>query len=905
MITTKAYITKVPDEGSNIFSVNVPLMADNVNEEAIFDALLATTPGSYNDFKVGDCVFVTFEDDKYNIAIIIGKLFVDVPKENNAYGLFDQLNVTGSVTLPEDTHIGRYTPQDIFNLYQGVNNGTGGGSINPDDLKEYVQWTITEREVLGEVEEIYADHIRVMNGREYDEYIKSEDYDEDLFNHTLYFLSSLPGSEQYIVVDVVKTLEDLLNYDTKNLTDGDVIKVQKDEHYKNTTQYYKWDLKNTRWENVDSGWSPDPSGDHGQQFDPPKQEQYSFESLVKKLESRARSGWTPDYSAHDIIALNVDVITININDLLLEDRTGGGTYIYFQHFGWLEPAGQERWRLIHKYLINNPPSGKGAGNWMSSDWENLDSSEKLKIGDIVTFVDVSGNPIYVAVYAGNDNYYGGNYVNNRNSAKCVKLTKTEIENSLQFADYKITRVTQSLINRHKGSPINTEPTKYSVSIKITPSDSAEVSGIGWYEKNQTVTLSITPKENYAFDSWLDGGTSSTRDITVTGDVVYTAILNDIDEFPYDAKIARPISGKIDFLYTSDMHSGWHGFGCTRFGNDSKKTFSLSFDQKNNVNKVGGDFKEYQEFLKANSIPTYLLDCGDWSNGFFNPSAERNTINTAITTMQNIGYFAVTTGNWEYKRMNNYTTSLSACNSIVDRMKDKGLVSCNIVDSSNNVVYKGNSAAVEYLRNKGHNIDGGFKAIKVGNKKIGLIAISYPSPNGTDFGSFSSSNYWWDASSSKWHDSAKDATSQNNGTISHEPKGCLYGDVQRIIDALKAEKFDYIIAFGHMDKYTDENYWDDERFYSRADFLLRNTTGLNVFIPGHRNFDIPETIPVTWKDGVGVGVVAPEAGGTMMSFGRLEIDLQNDTITCKLLNDLSHLGILNINDIHYVEKGNRP
>ena len=147
MIITKAYIKSIPEEGDNIFTVNVPLMADNVNDEAVFDALLCVSPGSYNDYKEGDCVFVGFEDDKYNIAIIFGKLFVNVPEDNDAYGLFNQLNVTGSVVLPEDTKIGNYTPQDIFNLYQGVENGTGG-SINPDDLKQYVQWTNTER-ILG------------------------------------------------------------------------------------------------------------------------------------------------------------------------------------------------------------------------------------------------------------------------------------------------------------------------------------------------------------------------------------------------------------------------------------------------------------------------------------------------------------------------------------------------------------------------------------------------------------------------------------------------------------------------------------------------------------------------------------------------------------------------------------
>lgn len=194
MITTKAYVTKVPEDDSNIFTVRVPLMEDNTETEAEFEAILSHSPGIYKGIEVGDCVIVTYEDDKYDTAIILGKLFTEVPENDQAFGLFNQLEVTGSVILPQNTKIGNYTAQDIFNLYQGVDMKEGGGSIDPDDLRQYVQWTPTERETSEDVEEVYADHIRVMTGEEYDTLnsSESEDFDEDEFNHTLYFLSSLP-----------------------------------------------------------------------------------------------------------------------------------------------------------------------------------------------------------------------------------------------------------------------------------------------------------------------------------------------------------------------------------------------------------------------------------------------------------------------------------------------------------------------------------------------------------------------------------------------------------------------------------------------------------------------------------------------------------------------------------------
>lgn len=197
MIVTKAYITELPEKGDNLFKVNVPLMSDNTGNEAIFTATLSGTPGNYHGLSVGDCVFVTYEDDKYNDAIILGKLFVDEDEDLSNYGVYNSLKVTGSAILPTDTRIGNFSTQDLINLYNGVGNGTGGGSgsINPEDLEGYVQWTETESdssESLGE--SIYADHIQIMSGAQYDALIESSEYEE----HTLYFLTSPRPSEDEV-----------------------------------------------------------------------------------------------------------------------------------------------------------------------------------------------------------------------------------------------------------------------------------------------------------------------------------------------------------------------------------------------------------------------------------------------------------------------------------------------------------------------------------------------------------------------------------------------------------------------------------------------------------------------------------------------------------------------------------
>lgn len=122
MILTKAYITKLPDEGSNIYKVRVPLMEDNTGTEAIFDALLCTSPICYNGYSVGDCVYIHFEDDDYDLPVILGKLFTEIPTTSNAYIIANELNITNTSKLPNDSTLGEYRADDIGNLYNATGN---------------------------------------------------------------------------------------------------------------------------------------------------------------------------------------------------------------------------------------------------------------------------------------------------------------------------------------------------------------------------------------------------------------------------------------------------------------------------------------------------------------------------------------------------------------------------------------------------------------------------------------------------------------------------------------------------------------------------------------------------------------------------------------------------------------
>ena len=115
---TKALIVSPPKPGDNIYKVRVPLFEDTTGTEIIYDALCCHAPGVYNGFNPGDCVYITFEDAKLNIPVIIGRLLVN-EQDDYSKGYFNNLEVSNSAHLPMSTMFG--DGLSIQNLYDSLN----------------------------------------------------------------------------------------------------------------------------------------------------------------------------------------------------------------------------------------------------------------------------------------------------------------------------------------------------------------------------------------------------------------------------------------------------------------------------------------------------------------------------------------------------------------------------------------------------------------------------------------------------------------------------------------------------------------------------------------------------------------------------------------------------------------
>lgn len=143
---TLGYITKINNPDDNIYEVRLPIFEKAGSSKDLpdlsgsyFQATLSQTPGQLNGFLVGDCVVVGFLDNKYSKPVILGKLFVG---DDGARGYLNvnALNVSGSVSLSGDIHIGDITYDQLLELVRGVPNLQeqvdkllAGGSGEPDN----------------------------------------------------------------------------------------------------------------------------------------------------------------------------------------------------------------------------------------------------------------------------------------------------------------------------------------------------------------------------------------------------------------------------------------------------------------------------------------------------------------------------------------------------------------------------------------------------------------------------------------------------------------------------------------------------------------------------------------------------------------------------------------------------
>jgi len=104
---TKGIITSI-DYNTNVCQVRLPVFEPaGAVDAAINEATFSILPGLYNGYKVGDRVYVDFEDNQLNNPVVIGKLYISSEEESSdPRGMLNCANIaTQELSMPVKTKI--------------------------------------------------------------------------------------------------------------------------------------------------------------------------------------------------------------------------------------------------------------------------------------------------------------------------------------------------------------------------------------------------------------------------------------------------------------------------------------------------------------------------------------------------------------------------------------------------------------------------------------------------------------------------------------------------------------------------------------------------------------------------------------------------------------------------------
>lgn len=107
MVTTKGIIKSI-DSNGNTCIVRVPqLESAGIQDEIETTATFSIQPGTHSGYSIGDVVYITFENNSYEKAVVLGKLYINAATENTNTGGINcgTLKVSKSAILPLDTKI--------------------------------------------------------------------------------------------------------------------------------------------------------------------------------------------------------------------------------------------------------------------------------------------------------------------------------------------------------------------------------------------------------------------------------------------------------------------------------------------------------------------------------------------------------------------------------------------------------------------------------------------------------------------------------------------------------------------------------------------------------------------------------------------------------------------------------
>ena len=273
-----------------------------------------------------------------------------------------------------------------------------------------------------------------------------------------------------------------------------------------------------------------------------------------------------------------------------------------------------------------------------------------------------------------------------------------------------------------------------------------------------------------------------------------------------AAAAEPVlSEDIVILYTNDVHTYIDG--------------PLSYDT---VAAVKAELqKQYRYVL--------LVDAGDHIQGTAYGSMDKG--HSIIALMNAAGYDLATLGNHEFDY------GMDGCMKVLE-LAEFPYVSCNFYHESGGV--------------RGDNVLAPYVMFTCGDERLAIVGITTP-----DTFTKSTPAYFQDTEGKYIYG----ISAGNDGSA-------LYADVQKAIDAARADGATHVIALGHLGIDLSSSPWTSEE-------TIAHVTGLDAFIDGHSHSVVEGR---TVADRQGKPVLLTQTGEYFNRIGMMVIDAETGVIT---------------------------
>ena len=276
------------------------------------------------------------------------------------------------------------------------------------------------------------------------------------------------------------------------------------------------------------------------------------------------------------------------------------------------------------------------------------------------------------------------------------------------------------------------------------------------------------------------------------------------------------SDDIVILYTNDVHTYIDG--------------EISYDTIAGV----------KAYLESQYEYVLLADAGDHIQGTAYGSMDSGK--TIIKMMNAAGYDVATLGNHEFDY------GMTGRIKVTDNWAKHTYVSCNFYEVNGGV--------------RGDNVLDSYKIFQMGDEKIAFVGITTPETLIT--------------LAPVYFQNEKGETIYS--IAGGKDGSALYTDVQKAIDAAKADGATKIIALGHLGDDLATRPWTSED-------TIANTRGLDAFIDGHSHATVEGKCV---KDKAGRDVLLTQTGEYFGKIGMMVIDAETGAITTQLLTSESDI-----------------